>query len=80
MSAYKPSFFKYLSYTGNFVEIHYQCSDCFSATVYRHKSMYKLTFLEGHFHCIGCKKEVDYTSEDFISKEQKKAIQLTMQL
>jgi hypothetical protein len=58
----------YESYTGDIIKVIFKCIQCGSDGVYRHKSQYGLLFLEGHYHCIGCKKEVDYTDDDFMTE------------
>lgn len=72
------SLFRKESYKGGKLIIKFKCCDCGCENVYRHKKHYGLSFLEGHFHCLQCKKEVDYTSDDFYTEEIKKPFQLKL--
>lgn len=72
------SLFTYNSYNGDKKNVSFICLDCGCNKAYRHKTMYGLTFLEGHFHCLKCKKEIDYASDDFIITDVKKIVQLTL--
>lgn len=54
----------------NNYSVTFKCTDCGCHKVYRPKSMYKLTFLEGHYHCVNCKKEACYYDDDFITVDQ----------
>ncbi len=57
----------YMSYDGLPIQVLFSCADCGCNKFYRHRRDYKLTHLEGHYHCINCKKEVNYASDDFAS-------------
>lgn len=75
-----PTTFMYKSYTGEMVTRTFKCEICEHDQCYRHKSMYGLTFLEGHFHCIRCKKEASYATDDWDKsvKQEAKQLQLTL--
>jgi hypothetical protein len=78
MSAIKPTQFTYKSYTGAMITQAFKCESCGSESCYRHKSDYGLTYFEGHFHCVGCKKEANYYTDDWQRAERKRTKQLSL--
>ena len=55
LNKYHKDFDKYL----------FICHYCGCNKFYRHKTMYKLNFYEGHVHCIKCKNEIEYHDESW---------------
>jgi plasmid rolling circle replication initiator protein Rep len=49
---------------------------CGSDKCYREPAMVDLTFYEGHFHCLKCNQEYDYSDEELQLIEV--AVQLTL--
>lgn len=74
----KPTLFNYKSYTGATIIQQFKCSECGCKSCYRHKSMYGLSFFEGHFHCMRCKKEASYATDDWTTIQQHKTVQLQL--
>jgi len=70
--------FTFKCYTGVTETRSFKCEDCGCRSCFRHKSMYGLTFLEGHFHCVRCKKEASYATDDWERsvKQEVKQLQL----
>lgn len=56
----------------------FKCVNCGSKNFYRHKKDYRLTFFEGHVHCIICKREVDYADDDWLEERIGKQNQLNL--
>lgn len=56
---------KISSYDGKLRIMGFKCIKCGGTEFYRHKSMYGLSFWEGHFHCRNCKNEAYYATDDF---------------
>jgi hypothetical protein len=69
MTKVKPFLLNYKSYDGSTRQVTFQCQTCKSDKCYRAKRDYHLTFFEGSFRCLNCKKEVNYSDDDFTSKE-----------
>lgn len=76
MSIVKPFFDTYKSYDGSIRQVRFQCTSCNSDKCFRPKYHYNLTFFEGSFKCLGCKKEVSYSDYDFISRDINKQYEL----
>lgn len=60
----------------NNMQYFFQCSNCNSTSFSRPKGMENLTFLEGHFICDGCQREVPYHDEDWNRQEETKQLTL----
>lgn len=54
----------YLSYTGEKIFMDFKC-DCGCTNLYRNKKQYHLSFFEGYFICLECKKHHNYYSDSF---------------
>lgn len=56
----------YKDYTGEIIKQEFKCIECNNTLLYRHKRQYGLSFWEGNFVCLKCKKEINYYSDDWI--------------
>ena len=68
----------YRNYTGVKIKIEFHCLTCKSTIVFRHKKQYSHSFWEGYFICRGCKKEVNYYSDDWNKTEIHEPNQLSL--
>ena len=59
----------FTSYDGVKTKNEFRCLNCGCTRIYAHKRDYGCSFWEGHRHCIKCKKEVDYYSDDWVRSE-----------
>jgi site-specific DNA-cytosine methylase len=66
----KPFVYKYTSYCGRYIVTQkFNCLDCGCDKVFRNKRQYHLSFFEGNYNCLNCKKNVNYYSDDFINSK-----------